>query len=394
MEKYKAKNAYNPETLSMVSLFAGIGGFELGFRNVGIKTIMSCEIDRIASYVLSSNFHETEIVPDICTLSKLPQNTDILCAGFPCQDLSSIGVKKGLEGERSSLVKQVFRLLQISKPEWVIFENVPYMLRLKKGETIKIIVDSLESLGYDWAYRVVNSLSFVPQHRPRVYIVASLHNNPMDVLLSEDSNHTPSKITITDFTEPCGFYWTEGKYALGLYQNGIPTLKVGSSIGIPSAPAIAFPNGNIASPDIRDAERFQGFPADWTKSAEEIAKPSSRWKLVGNAVTVNIVEWIANKLINPIHYESTNDKPLYPHDKWPNSAYSINGQRFISNSSSFPIYREDINLSQFLQFPCKPLSLKAITGFIKRMNTGTVKCPSFFHSAINNYLTIISESNA
>ena len=135
-----------------VSLFAGIGGFELGFKKEGIETILVCEIDPIAQHVLKTNMKSTMIVSDVCELEELPENTDILCAGFPCQDISTIGVKVGLSGERSSLVKEVFRLLKKQKVEWVIFENVSNMLHLRKGEAIKTIVEELEELGYNWAY--------------------------------------------------------------------------------------------------------------------------------------------------------------------------------------------------------------------------------------------------
>ena len=264
--------------LKMVSLFSGIGGFELAFQTVGIETILTCEIDPIAQQVLRTNLPNVELVADVCDLTNSPEGTDILCAGFPCQDLSPIGCKIGLAGTRSSLVKEVFRLLHQRKVEWVIFENVPNMLHLNKGETIRIIVEELELLGYNWAYRTVDSLAFVPQRRQRVYIVASLSNDPRDVVLSGNSVKKQGEITSEHFSEPCGFYWTEGKYALGLYQNAIPTLKVGSSIGIPSPPAIAFPNGDIASPDIRDAERFQGFPENWTASRSRTGRCSpSMW---------------------------------------------------------------------------------------------------------------------
>ena len=225
----------NKSPLKMVSLFAGIGGFELGFKQVGIETIMACEIDPIAQHVLKAKFSDVALVNDVCDLNEIPNGTDILCAGFPCQDISTIGVKTGLSGERSSLVREVFRLLEKKKVEWVIFENVPNMLFLRNGETIRAITEELEALGYSWAYRMIDSLAFVPQRRRRVFVVASLHNNPRDVLLSGSSFQEHGVITSTEFEEPCGFYWTEGKYAIGLYQNAIPTLKVGSTIGIPSA---------------------------------------------------------------------------------------------------------------------------------------------------------------
>ncbi|WP_411677122.1 DNA cytosine methyltransferase [Caproicibacter sp.] len=377
----------------MVSLFSGIGGFELAFQRVGISTTLMCEIDPIAQQILKSNLPNIELTNDICDLERLPEGTDILCAGFPCQDLSSIGVKKGLDGTRSSLVREVFRLLRQDKVEWVIFENVPYMLHLKKGETIRTIVETLEELGYSWAYRTIDSMAFVPQHRCRVFIVASLHNDPKDVLLSGNSLKKQGMITTETFSEPCGFYWTEGKYALGLYQNGIPTLKVGSSIGIASPPAIAFPYGMVASPDIRDAERFQGFPVDWTKPAEDIAKPSARWKLVGNAVTVNTVAWIASKIVHAEQYNPAKDKKLKDKDKWPKAAWGNNGTRYSASVSEYPVERDEILLLDFLKYPCKPLSPKAAKGFEHRLSMGKVRCPQFFRDAIHEYVEGKDEEN-
>lgn len=377
--------------LKMVSLFSGIGGFELGFAKAGITTDLVCEIDPIAQHVLRTNMNGTKIVGDICELDELPDNIDIICAGFPCQDISTIGVKVGLAGERSSLVREVFRLLKKKKVEWVIFENVANMLHLRKGEAIKTIVEELEALGYSWAYRMIDSLSFVPQKRRRVFVVASLNHNPCDVLLSGNSIHECGVISSESFDEPCGFYWTEGKYAIGLYQNAIPTLKVGSAIGIPSPPAIAFPNGDIGSPDIRDAERFQGFPVDWTKPAEEITKASGRWKLVGNAVTVDVAAWIAMKILNPDFYNSSTDKEITNNSKWPNAAWGGKGKRYSSGAGLFPVDRVEESLTNYLKFPCKPLSYKAARGFENRLNSGTVRCPDFFRVAVRNYIERMEE---
>ena len=390
-QKSKKQKWIRPK--KMVSLFAGIGGFELAFQTIDVSTSLICEIDTIAQQVLNTNFPNTKLVSDICELKKIPRGTNLLCAGFPCQDISTIGEKKGLSGTRSSLIKEVFRLLEDSKVEWVVIENVTNMLHLHKGETINTIVDGLERLGYRWAYRTINSLSFVPQHRCRVFVVASLHNNPNDVLLSTDSKKKLGEVTQKVFTEPCGFYWTEGKFAIGLYQNGIPTLKCGSTIGIPSAPAIAFPNGEVGCPDIRDAERFQGFPVDWTKPAEILAKPSSRWKLVGNAVTVDAVAWIAHKMITPEAYDCSLDKEMKKGKKWPDAAWGCNGKRYISLASQFPIEREETSLVDFLHYPCKPLSLKASLGFEHRLTIGTVRCPQFFRDTIHQYVVTKLEEN-
>lgn len=386
MAKRVKQNRVLPQR--MASLFAGIGGFELAFQQIGVSTSLVCEIDPIAQHILREKLPDSRLCGDICDLVALPNDVDIVCAGFPCQDISTIGFKKGMSGTRSSLITEVFRLLRQSNVEWVIIENVTNMLHLNKGEIIRTIVDELENQGYNWAYRTIDSMAFVPQHRCRVYIVASLHSDPRDVLLSGNSQKEQGVISSETFVEPCGFYWTEGKYAIGLYQNGIPTLKCGSTIGIPSPPAIAFPNGEVSCPDIRDAERLQGFPVDWTKPAEDVAKPSSRWKLVGNAVTVDTVSWIAHKIIQPEKYDASKDKKLGK--KWPSAAWGIKGERHVSAASVYPVDREEVSLLDYLQFPRKPLSIKAARGFEQRLSTGTVRCPQFFTDAIHNYVVINS----
>ncbi len=379
----------------MVSLFAGIGGFELAFRTIGVETNLMCEIDNAAKHVLRNKIPNIPIVDDVCKLEKFPKDTDIVCAGFPCQDLSSVGVKKGMSGTRSSLVMEVFRLLNTQKIEWVVFENVSFMLSLNKGETIKTIVECLENLGYNWAYRSIDSISFVPQHRCRVFIVASLHNDPRNVILSGDASKSIGNVDFNCFKAPIGFYWTEGKHALGMISDGIPTLKAGSTIGIPSPPAIVFPSGEISVPDIRDAERLQGFPADWTKPAEDIVKPSLRWKMVGNAVTVDTVAWIANKMVHPEEYNSEDDIEMKFTSKktaWPKAAWGYNGVRREAKVSKFPTNGHPTSLEDFLLYPRKPLSLKAIKGFEKRLLEGTMKSPSYFKEAIKNYINAIEQS--
>lgn len=371
---------------NMVSLFAGIGGFELAFKTIGVNTTLMCEIDEIAKHVLSTNIPDTPIINDVCEIKSLPKDTDILCAGFPCQDLSSVGVKKGLAGTRSSLVREVFRLLKRKKVEWVVFENVSFMLSLNGGEAIQTIVDELEKLGYNWAYRTIDSIAFVPQHRCRVYVIASLHHDPRNVILSGESNKEYGIIDFENFDKPLGFYWTEGKHALGLVEDGIPTLKAGSTIGIPSPPAIVFPSGEVSSPDIRDAERLQGFPSDWTLPAEDLSKPSSRWKLVGNAVTVDTVSWIARKILNPENYDCSRDKELIIKKSWPKSAWGINGVRKISLATRYPSDVNRQSLENFLEYPRKPLSLKASQGFEKRLLEGGMRSPEYFKNAIRTHI--------
>jgi DNA (cytosine-5)-methyltransferase 1 len=164
------------------------------------------------------------------------------------------------------LVDEVFRLIDSSRPGWVLLENVSFMLRLDRGSAMVRLVTAFEDRGYRWAYRVVNSLSFVPQRRERVFLLATLEGDPADVLLVDDIEPIPSHTTLN--THAHGFYWTEGIRGLGWGADCVPTLKNGSTIGIPLSPAILLPNGEIVTPKIEDAERLQGFRPGWTKPAE------------------------------------------------------------------------------------------------------------------------------
>jgi len=245
------------------------------------------------------------------------------------------------------------------------------------------IVENFERLGYNWAYRVIDSQSFgVPQRRYRVYFVASCVGDPRNVILSDDSRKPESLKNIT-IEEPIGFYWTEGAFAAGLNRNAIPPLKAGSTIGIPSPPAVCFPDGLVGTPDIRDAERMQGFCEDWTKPAEEVAKASIRWRLLGNSVTVNVSEWIAKKILKPTQYDASRDQPLGK--KWPMAAWSIDKKRYESSTSDWPFSSRVARISEFLAHPVKPLSVRATTGFLSRAYKGNLKYPTGFLEILSTH---------
>jgi DNA (cytosine-5)-methyltransferase 1 len=240
--------------MKVVGLFAGIGGFEVGFARSGLETVLLCENWEPARAVLEERFPDVRQVADVRELRDLPSDVDVVCAGFPCQDLSQAGMTAGIEGRRSSLVGQVFRLLEKRRTPWVVIENVSFMLHLNRGEALRLLVGEFEDLGYRWAYRVVNSLAFLPQRRQRVILVATnTEIDPADVLLTDDV--APSMPTTSLDNHAHGFYWTEGIRGLGWAPDSVPTLKNGSTIGIASPPAILLPDGRAIKPDVRDAER-------------------------------------------------------------------------------------------------------------------------------------------
>ncbi len=243
--------------MKVAGLFAGIGGFERGLSLAGQETLLLCENDPGANAVLDARFPEVERHGDIRTLPQLPYNTDLVVAGFPCQDLSQAGRTAGITGRNSGLIGAVFDLLRRHAVPWLVLENVPFMLQLAKGRALAVIVDELKGLGYRWAYRVVNSRAFgLPQRRARVFLVAALEGDPRSIILADDA--VPPEPHPEPLTMACGFYWTEGTRGLGWAVDSVPTLKGGSTVGIPSPPAILMPSREIVKPDLRDAERMQG----------------------------------------------------------------------------------------------------------------------------------------
>lgn len=138
----------------------------------------------------------------------------------------------------------------------------------------------------------------------------------------------------------------------------------------------------MGTPDIRDAERLQGFPEGWTEAAESVAKSSSRWKLVGNAVTVNVCGWIAQGISSPP--DLVPDK-FHSHEgsKWPEAAFGEKGKVWRVEGAHGP--RNRVSLAGFLKYPVKPLSHRAVTGFLGRAHKGNLKYPVGFIAALTKY---------
>lgn len=356
--------------LTAAGLFAGIGGIELGLAKAGHETSLLCEIDDGAAEVLRTRFPEVPLERDVCALGDISGDVTLVSAGFPCQDLSQAGRTAGIAGSRSGLVGEVFRLLESRRVPWLLIENVSFMLQLARGEALEVIVRALEALGYKWAYRVVDSRSFgVPQRRQRVYLVAALDDDPRSIVLADDAGQPDEPPRSTWRQMACGFYWTEGIRGLGWAMDAVPTLKGGSTVGIPSSPAIVLPDGQIVKPEIRDAERLQGFDADWTEPAESVGRRGFRWKLVGNAVTVGAAEWIGMRLRKPRDYDASFDVPLRRTASWPKAAWNLGDRpetRMVANVSQWPLRLTAKPLEDFLQYDPTPLSLKATRGFYSR----------------------------
>jgi DNA (cytosine-5)-methyltransferase 1 len=184
--------------LTAVSLFAGIGGFDLALSNAGVKVCASVEIDNKCRDVLSKHFPKTKLFSDVKDVTGdqlraagfIPER-GIITAGFPCQDLSVAGLRKGLAGSRSGLFWEIIRLVDETQPRYLIIENVAGLLSSQSGRDLGIVIEALVERRYGIAWRVLDSQHFgVPQRRRRVFIVASLgeHRSPVEILFEPESS--------------------------------------------------------------------------------------------------------------------------------------------------------------------------------------------------------------
>jgi len=165
--------------LTGVSLFAGVGGFDLAMERNGVEVVANVEIDKQCQKVLAKHFPKAKQFSDITDVkgsdligAGFEPSRGIITGGFPCQDLSVAGKRAGLVGERSGLFWEIARLIEETKTEWFILENVPGLLTSNKGKDFGVVIGTMADIGYSLAWRVLDAQYFgVPQRRRRVFIV-------------------------------------------------------------------------------------------------------------------------------------------------------------------------------------------------------------------------------
>jgi DNA (cytosine-5)-methyltransferase 1 len=181
-----------------VSLFAGVGGFDLALERNEIKVVASVEIDQKASAILAKHFPHSKLFGDIQEVTGeelIAAGFDpvggIITGGFPCQDLSVAGKRAGLTGKRSGLFWEICRLLDETKAENFILENVPGLLSSNDGRDMAIVIKALVQLGYRISWRILDAQYFgIPQRRRRVFIVGCLGSSrgkPEEILAIGES---------------------------------------------------------------------------------------------------------------------------------------------------------------------------------------------------------------
>jgi DNA (cytosine-5)-methyltransferase 1 len=289
--------------LKAASFFAGIGGFDLGLERAKIPIVFQSEINPFCQKILKKNWPDVTLMGDInkITPDEIPSEANVWCGGFPCQDLSlaNQGKRKGLAGSRSGLFYKYAELIQNKKPKWVIIENVPGLLNSNEGKDFQAVLSRMDELGYGVSWRVFDAKYFgTPQRRRRVYIVASFGDlSSSRVLFDEEA---PSIVA-----------------RAGLGKKDIASEEArreNKSSTIYSIQHAAIGRKPEAGPQAKGYRNDgESYTLDSRGSADAVCKAnasfrvrkasgvsngldSNRYRAIGNAVCVHIVEWIGNRI--------------------------------------------------------------------------------------------------
>lgn len=286
------------------SFFAGIGGFDHGFENAGMKCRFQCELNPFRREVLTKNFPNIILKSDIKLVNSedIPE-TNLWCGGFPCQDLSlaNQGKRKGLDGDRSGLFFEFYRLLKECKPKWIVLENVPGLLNSHGGDDFKILLSSLDELGYGVAWRIFDAKYFgTPQRRRRVFIVGSYGSiESARVLFEPNGDYFTSKSGVGKRT-------SDGSNIRK--SDGLSTAFSIQHAGINRKPS-AGPqakgyrsDGETYTLDSRGSSDAICSPNDGfrIREASGVSREldSNRLRAVGDAVCTLVSEWIGRRILD------------------------------------------------------------------------------------------------
>ncbi|APC45910.1 MAG: DNA cytosine methyltransferase [Streptococcus thermophilus] len=287
--------------MKFLDLFAGIGGFRLGMESAGHECVGFCEIDKFAraSYKAIHNTEGEIELHDATGITKKEikaiGQVDVICAGFPCQPFSAAGARRGFEDTNGTLFFEIARFASILKPKYLFLENVKGLISHDKGYTFETIIGSLDELGYDVEWQVLNSKDFgVPQNRERVFIIGHLRGTsgrqifPIAETRSDKSIMQLGNIKKTESfggNPQCGRIYSIDGLApcLNTMQGGQREPKI-------------LIDGKVRKLTPRECWRLQGFP-DWAfDKAQEVNSNSQLYKQAGNSVTVNVIKEIARYL--------------------------------------------------------------------------------------------------
>jgi len=316
--------------LKHLDLFSGIGGFHLGFQKAGfeLETYFS-EIDKYAIDVYKHNFKNSKYVGSVTDIqSKDLPKIDLITLGSPCQDFSLAGKRKGMQGAKSSLISEAIRLISECRPRFFVWENVKGTFSSNNSEDFWAIIQAFTNIGgYRLEWQLLNTSWFLPQNRERIYLVGYLGDGSRGQVFPIREECKKYEIKrgvektlldwVADFRYDEGLRIKKDKTSYTLLaqarqdgsagQNIIKiksATKKGYEIAKKGDSIMGVYSNNIRRLTPIECERLQGFPDDWTKNGKELGKisDSQRYKMCGNAVTVDVVEAVAKKIKSNFNY--------------------------------------------------------------------------------------------
>ena len=310
----------------LLDLFSGIGGFHLGLERAGFEfdEVYFSEIDTHAIANYKNNFKQSKYVGDVKSISTSGiRRPNIITFGSPCQNFSMAGRREGLGGEQSSLIKYALAAISKFRPDVFIWENVKGAFSSNNSEDFWAIIQAFTNIGgYRLEWQLLNTSWGLPQNRERIYLVGHLTESfrnwkPIFPIGEDDfpfrkeakSNRNGSE-TKHCSTLGIGYGNRQTDTYLKIHSRGRGFCKDSVNEVCPTIRGSSFEHntsvGGIRRLTEIECERLQGFPDNWTKygdygEVKEIAK-TNRYKLIGNAVTVDIVKLVAERI--KINYEN------------------------------------------------------------------------------------------
>lgn len=300
------------DKISGASFFAGIGGFDLALEAAGISVDFQCEIEEFCINVLEDHWPLVKRIKDIRDLcvSEIPES-QIWCGGFPCQDVSVargwLG-RDGLKGKNSGLFYPFAKLVEERRPKIVLLENVLGLLSSHDGKDFANILLTLSNLGYGIAWRTLNTRYFgAPQSRPRVFICA-WHGSSLSAyrsLFEGGSSCLPEKPRL-------GFLRASKCSLTGAKVPEVAFCLAATSgrhTGTDWSRSYVSYDSAVRRLTPTECERIQGFPTNWTLLSEGSGArykdvDSPRYKAIGNAVSVPVAQWVAERIVQELQSPS------------------------------------------------------------------------------------------